>query len=122
MTRNAFRPAGAAFLAVAAMLTALAWASPGAAQATDTAQVAIRLFRFQPSPIRVKVGSSVAWENRDAIEHSVTAGTPEKPAGAFDSGLFDQGGRFEHRFGEPGSFAYFCRRHPSMRGVVEVTR
>jgi plastocyanin len=82
--------------------------------------VAIKLFRFDPSPLKVAPGTTVTWTNGDAIEHSVTAGVPDKPSGDFDSGFFNKEGSFSHNFVRPGTHAYFCRRHPSMRGSVEV--
>jgi plastocyanin len=81
----------------------------------------IKLFMFQPNPIEVAAGTTVMWQNEDAIEHSVTAGAPDAPSGAFDSGLFDQGRMFSWTFDAPGEYAYFCMRHPSMTGVVRVT-
>lgn len=83
--------------------------------------VNIKLFMFDPNPLEVKVGTTVMWMNSDAIEHSVTAGVPDAPSNAFDSGLFAQGGSFSHTFDTPGEYAYFCTRHPSMNGRVVVT-
>jgi plastocyanin len=90
-------------------------AAPAAQAWMPTAAVDIRLFSFEAPSIQVPAGTTVAWTNHDAIEHSVTAAD-----GAFDSGLFTQGGTFEFAFGSPGAYAYICSRHPSMQGVVEV--
>jgi plastocyanin len=83
--------------------------------------VDIKLFMFDPNPLEIKAGTTVMWMNGDAIEHSVTAGVPDAPSSAFDSGLFAQGGSFSHTFDTPGEYAYFCTRHPSMNGRVIVT-
>lgn len=80
----------------------------------------IALFQFNPATIIARVGVPVTWTNTDQIEHSVTHGTPAAPGGAFDSGLFTQGQVFSFTFTGPGEFAYFCTRHPSMAGVVQV--
>lgn len=78
-------------------------------------QVDIKQFAFQPNALTVPVGATLTWTNRDGTQHSVTSET-----GAFDSGLFQEGGSFSFTFGQPGAYAYFCVRHPSMRASVTV--
>lgn len=90
--------------------------------AADAVAVDIKLFQFKPKELEVKKGSTVTWINGDAIEHSVTAGKPGKPAKAFDSGFFVKGGSFNHTFDEAGSFTYFCKRHPNMQANVKVSQ
>ncbi|HEY1013799.1 MAG TPA: plastocyanin/azurin family copper-binding protein [Herpetosiphonaceae bacterium] len=84
------------------------------------AQADIQTFQFKPGRLEVKAGTTVTWTNRDAIEHSVTGGTPPNPAGTFDSGFFTQGESRSFTFDEPGEFAYFCKRHNSMVGTIVV--
>ncbi len=100
-------------------------ASTGRADATagtDTTSVKVALFRFQPGTLEVKAGTSVTWRNDDAILHTVTAGTPGAPSGEFDEELSDKGATASVTFDKPGTFAYFCARHPeAMRGTVTVT-
>src|SRR5713226_3695838 len=60
------------------------------AAAPTPMQVEIKLFTFKPGSLEVPVGTTVVWTNRDAIEHSVTNGTLEKPGGTFDSGFFTE--------------------------------
>ena len=84
-------------------------------------QVSIKLFSFNPKVLEVPVGTTVVWTNGDAIEHSVTNGTPEKPGTAFDSGFFTEGQKWSFTFTEPGEYPYFCKRHNSMQGMVKVT-
>jgi plastocyanin len=88
--------------------------------ADDAVAVDIKLFQFKPKELVVKPGTTVTWTNGDAIEHSVTAGAPGKPTEAFDSGFFTKGGSYAHTFAAPGSFTYFCKRHPNMQAVVKV--
>ena len=107
-----------AMLAVLLSAIAVATAWPVLSAERERA-VEIKLFSF-PKTLEVTEGTRVVWTNRDAIEHSVTAGTPDAPRVAFDSGQFVQGQSFDHRFDEAGEFAYFCTRHESMRGVVKV--
>jgi plastocyanin len=91
----------------------------GVAQAapSTTASFAteIRQFAYRPGRIEVPLGTTVTWTNQDGAQHSVTSAN-----GAFDSGLFAQGGTFSREFHSAGEFAYFCTRHPSMTGTVTV--
>lgn len=111
-----------------AALTLAACAGPGPAAGGAAAQSAagppvettIKLFAFQPAALNVPAGTSVTWSNQDDIPHSVTHGAPGAPGGAFDSGLFDVGAQYSHTFATAGEYAYFCTRHPHMRGVVQV--
>lgn len=107
-----------ALLAVLMSTIAVATAWPALSAERERA-AEIKLFSF-PKTLEVTPGTTVVWTNRDAIEHSVTAGTPDAPLGAFDSGFFVQGESYRHRFDEAGEFAYFCARHESMRGAVKV--
>lgn len=77
-------------------------------------------FLFQPENVVVPVGGEVVFVNRDSIDHTVTAGTPEDPTGAFDISLPEQGATGTVVFETPGSFDYFCRIHTHMRGTVEA--
>jgi len=86
-----------------------------------TATVDILQFGFQPETLQVPVGTTVTWTNHDAIVHSVTNGTPDAPAGAFDSGLFDVNQTFSFTFSDPGDYTYFCSRHNFMHGTISVT-
>lgn len=93
----------------------------GHAAAGEAVDAQIKLFQFQPKDMTVKAGATIMWTNGDDIEHSVTAGKPGKPTGAFDSGFFAKNGSFSFTFAEPGAYEYFCKRHPSMKAKVTVT-
>jgi plastocyanin len=82
--------------------------------------VDIKLFTFKPKSLEVPVGTTVVWTNGDAIDHSVTDGTPEKLGGAFDSGFFNKGETFSFTFNKAGEYPYFCKRHDFMRGTIKV--
>ena len=77
--------------------------------------VEIADFAFAPDAIEVAAGSTVTWRNADPTPHTVSARD-----GAFDSGTLDPGAGFETTFAQPGTFAYFCQIHPTMRGSVRV--
>ena len=85
-------------------------------------RVKVALFRFQPGTVRVPAGATVTWHNDDSILHTVTAGVPGQPGGDFDKELPDKGAAASVTFDRPGTFKYFCARHPeAMRGEVTVT-
>lgn len=88
----------------------------------DPAAVDIKTFQFAPDTVRVKVGEKVVFTNRDDIEHTVTAGSPDKRGTSFNKTLNGKGTSVEVVFDRPGTFAYFCDRHQFMHGAVTVTR
>lgn len=79
-------------------------------------------FSTSPKSLEVKAGATVTWMNGDGIEHSVTAGPPGRPDGAFDSGFFGKDVGFAFTFAKPGTYSYFCKRHPSMTAIAVVTQ
>jgi plastocyanin len=95
---------------------------PAGAPGGPTAAAEIRLFEYRPPRMEVARGTALTWVNLDLIEHSVTSGTGDAPdrGRLYDSGLLAQGAAFTLRFDAPGEYAYFCTKHPSMRGVVSV--
>jgi plastocyanin len=102
--------------APAATTTAADMNTPAGAET----QAEIKLFMYKPATLDVKTGTTVIWTNQDAIEHSVTAGTPGTPSNAFDSDFFVQGESFSFTFTQPGTYDYFCKRHESMTGKLNV--
>ena len=95
-------------------------ASPAPAAAQAGAVVTVQLFQFQPSPLTVPAGTVVTWTNQDDTEHTVTSGTPGARDGRFDSPLRGKGATFTFTAQQPGTYAYFCSRHDSMRGEIRV--
>ena len=83
--------------------------------AAALAEVAIIDFGFQPTESVVAIGTTVAWTVTQQSPHTVTADDA-----SFDSDILDVGGRYEHMFLEPGTFAYHCRLHPDMHGTIVV--
>lgn len=91
-----------------------------AQELSDSTAVEIKLFEFGPPTLTVPPGGTVVWTNRDGSFHSVTSGPASSPDGVFDSGLFDEGQTFAFTFDQPGSYPYFCARHPFMAGQITV--
>lgn len=95
----------------APLLVQLMTALPAAAQDVT---VDVIDFSFLPPEIRVEAGSTVTWTNNDPFAHTATAEDE-----SFSVGL-QPGQSGSHTFDEEGSFPYFCKLHPDMRGVVHV--
>jgi len=81
----------------------------------STAEVKIDNFSFGPAAIKVPVGTTVTWTNRDDIPHTVVS--TEK---VFKSKVLDTDEKFSYTFTKPGEYPYFCSIHPKMTGKVVV--
>jgi plastocyanin len=98
----------------------LALGIAGPASSQPGVAAAIRVFQFQPGALEVAAGTRVTWRNEDEITHTVTSGAAGSPDGRFDLQLAGKGTQGSAVFPEPGTYPYFCARHPSMRGEVTV--
>jgi amicyanin len=87
----------------------------GAQQKPDMTEVKIDNFSFGPAELKVAVGTTVTWTNRDDIPH--TAVSTDK---VFKSKVLDTDEKFSFTFSKPGTYEYFCSIHPKMTGKVVV--
>jgi amicyanin len=78
-------------------------------------EVEISQLSYQQAELRIPVGTTVRWVNRDAVAHTITSSV-----GAWSSPLMEKDEAFEHTFETTGRFEYVCTPHPFMRGVVVV--
>jgi LPXTG-motif cell wall-anchored protein len=85
------------------------------AKAAASASVTIRDFEFAPATVTVNVGDTVTWTNNGPTAHSATADD-----GSFDTGVYPKGESRSHTFESAGTFSYFCKPHPNMKGTVIV--
>lgn len=99
--------AAASFL----LLTALAGCSEGGGASVD---VGIHGFAFDPASLDVASGTTVVFTNHESTVHTATA-----DGGAFDSGNLDEGESYEVDL-DPGTYAFHCKLHASMRGTLVV--
>jgi plastocyanin len=81
----------------------------------------VRTFQFAPERVDVKAGTRIVWQNDDEIEHTATAGSAEARDSLFHLPLAHKGARAAFTFEKAGTYAYFCARHPFMRGEIRVT-
>jgi plastocyanin len=72
-------------------------------------------YRFVPTVITVKPGSTVTWYNDDEVAHDIVA-----TDASFQSGELTQGASFVHTFPEKGVFEFVCKIHPTMKGKIIV--
>lgn len=105
-----------AALATAAAAVALVLALPAAAHGPEgPTGVSIVFQAYDPGQKAVLAGDTVTWTNTSRREHTVTARD-----GRFDSGNIQPSGTYAQNFPASGSYAYFCRIHPTMSGTVDV--
>jgi plastocyanin len=83
--------------------------------AAASAGVTISDFKFSPTGVTVNVGDTVTWSNSGPTAHTATAND-----GSFDTGLLQKGGSGSHTFSQAGTFSYFCKPHPFMKGTITV--
>jgi plastocyanin len=117
MTRRNVWIAG---LAAPVMITLLLLAGLPSVTANDqpsaaNAEVKIDNFSFGPETLKVPVGATVTWTNKDDIPHTTVSAD-----GAFKSKVMDTDEKFSYTFTKAGTYSYFCSVHPKMTGKVVV--
>ena len=93
--------------------------SSAASSATETNSVTVENFAFNPITIKVKLGTTVTWTNKDPVHHTVTG---DDSTINLSSNLIGQGETYSYTFNKVGSFTYHCTPHPYMHGTVIVTQ
>lgn len=84
-----------------------------AASYTNTVEVTIENFKFEPAEITVEPGTRVVFINKDPTPHNVVAGTAKQVADknhkpAFASPELGTNERWEYVFDTEGEFPYAC--------------
>jgi amicyanin len=85
--------------------------------AAATATVQIDNFNFTPKELSIKAGTTVTWVNNDDVPHTATA---EGDTPLFDSKALDTDDKYSFTFTQPGTYHYYCKVHPHMRGTIVV--
>jgi cytochrome c oxidase subunit II len=80
---------------------------------------------YEPDPLTVKVGDTIAVENKDTTPHTVTNGkdaTDPTMGQLFDTSIINAGDSAEIVTADidPGEYPYFCSVHPYMTGTLTV--
>lgn len=94
-------------------LGVLALALPGAAYAKDYMLV-INNMSYAKVPADLKIGDAIIWINQDSVPHTVTARDK-----SFNLAV-DRGAKVRQVLTTAGTFAFYCRYHPMMRGTLKV--
>ncbi len=90
-------------------------AAPAVQANGDTVRIIMQGLQYQTPRVEIRPGTTVVWENHDAVPHTSTS-----DKGLWDSGLIDAGRSWAHTFGDPGTYAFHCTPHPFMKGEVIV--
>jgi plastocyanin len=80
---------------------------------------------YDPDPLTVKVGDTIAVENKDTTPHTVTNGkdaTDPNMGKLFDTSIINAGDSADVVTADlkPGEYPYFCSVHPYMTGSLTV--
>jgi len=78
-------------------------------------RVVIEGFKFSPTPLVVKAGTTLTVENKDTAEHTLTADDD-----SLDTGILAQGAEGTVTVTGAGEIAYHCDLHDYMKGVIRV--
>jgi plastocyanin len=97
------------FVAIAALLLL-----PAVASAADTT-IDMQDIEFKPPTLTVAVGDSVTWVNKDAALHDAIADD-----GSWKTPTLNPNQSASLTFSAPGTYAYHCSLHGSMRGTLTV--
>lgn len=90
----------------------------GFALAQQTVDVDIAEYKFSPAEIRIKVGDTVRWTNKEKrTSHSVLF--PGNPPLESERMFRDES--WSRRFDVVGEYVYTCGPHPEMRGRIVVS-
>ncbi|WP_029074451.1 cupredoxin domain-containing protein [Kaistia adipata] len=84
--------------------------------AAETITVQVTKFSFVPASVTAKVGDTIEWVNADFVDHTATAANK-----GFDVKLpANKSGSVTVK--KAGTFPYFCRFHPMMKGTITVKK
>lgn len=77
-------------------------------------------FAFSPATLTIPVGTTVTWKNTTDVGHTVSSDDGKTFNSGDSTPLSSGGGTFSFTFTAPGTFAYHCDFHPSMKATIIV--
>ena len=80
----------------------------------ETVQVTIDELVFAPAEVTVKAGDTIEWVNKDILAHTATASSGEWNV------IIAPKQTSQAMMTTAGTFDYFCKYHPNMKGRVVV--
>jgi plastocyanin len=89
----------------------------GASALAESATIAVGHNRLTPNQLTVEAGTTVTFENQDAMPggHTIVADD-----GSFQSPALAKGQTWSHKFDEAGTYPFSIKEHPSAKGSVTV--
>jgi plastocyanin len=84
---------------------------------TGTVSATMANFAFDPASITASVGDVITWTNNDSAPHTATV--TSDPTCTTDS--LASGATGSLVFNTAGSYEFFCKIHPTMKGTIEVS-
>ncbi len=107
----------AAAVAVAISGGILFYPTPSSGQRQSVEHVVgITDFEFAPATLRVRIGDTVKWINRDLAPHTATAKDE-----SWDTDRLDQGEALSVAVTRGMTTDYYCRFHPMMVAKLQIT-
>lgn len=84
-------------------------------------QIEIDKMAFGTPELKVKVGDTVTWTNKDGMAHNVHFRQgPMKGKPAAQGKMLNTGDSYTLKFNEAGEYAYICTPHPMMKAKIVV--
>jgi|SRR5882672_9803066 len=102
-----------ALIGLVGLLTA--WGVSAAPPGASGSRVTIENYSFVPATLKIAVGTSITWINKDDDVHTVV-----DAAGAFRSGALDGGQDYSYTFAKAGVYRIGCSMHPQMSETIIV--
>lgn len=93
---------------------------PEAKPAEETV-VEITATSFAPKEVTAKVGSRLAWVNKDSTPHSITIDNQSNVDESIETEAIQSGASDEVTLSTQGTFYYHCGIHQEVQGVIKVT-
>ena len=84
--------------------------------ATSGGLVTIKDFSFTPATLEAAAGDEILVRNTDGVAHTVTADDK-----SFDTGTLAANSEKTITLDKPGTLAYHCNIHQSMKGTIKVS-
>jgi plastocyanin len=79
----------------------------------ETIRVTVDKLEFSPQEVNAKVGDTIEWINKDVLAHTATV------RGDWDE-MIAANKSATRVLNKAGTFEYFCRFHPNMKGRITV--
>jgi plastocyanin len=97
------------------ILAVLLAAAAQAALAAPAPGVTIKDYKFAPEVLKIGIGTTVTWTNKDPDVHTVMSAT-----GLFVSGALDTDDTYSYTFTKAGTYRIACSLHPQMSETIVV--